>query len=138
MLFAILTILGGLFAASSFLVARRPDARGVLDRVAPFQGAVGLGLLVYSAIFLLSSGRATLSLFEAAPLWATVTLIAVGLDVAIGILLSATLLQRVLPGQREAADSAGPQAFRRLVRVQVPIGLAAMSLGLAVLMRGML
>lgn len=48
-LFPILTIAGGLIAASSFLIAKKPDAKRLFEKVAPYQGMIGLAMLVLAS-----------------------------------------------------------------------------------------
>ena len=53
MLYAILSIVGGLIAASSFVIARKPDAKELFDRLAPYQGFIGIGMLTVGILWLL-------------------------------------------------------------------------------------
>ena len=52
-LFPILAIVGGLIAASSFLITKKPDAKELFEKLAPYQGFVGVGMLVLGVLWLL-------------------------------------------------------------------------------------
>ena len=41
----LLCIIGGVLAASSLILSKRPDAKKALDKIAPFQGIIGVALL---------------------------------------------------------------------------------------------
>ena len=47
MLLAIIAIIGGLIAASSLIVAKKPNAQELLDKLTPFQGWIGVVLTFY-------------------------------------------------------------------------------------------
>ena len=55
MVAAIIAILGGLIAASSLIVSKKPNAKELLDKLAPFQGIIGVILLVSSILGVLGS-----------------------------------------------------------------------------------
>ncbi len=46
MITAIVAILGGLIAASGLIVAKKPNAKELLDKLTPYQGCVGFPFLV--------------------------------------------------------------------------------------------
>ena len=47
MISAIIAILGGLIAASSLIVAKKPNAQELLDKITPYQGWIGVVLTFY-------------------------------------------------------------------------------------------
>ena len=135
MLFAILTIAGGVLAASSFFIAKKPNAAELFAKVAPYQGFLGIGLLAYGVLELIRAGLPLLGNFGAAPLYAGVLLAAIVLDIAIGFLLGFGLLNKLLLSKNEKAEAKGKEVLQRLARIQVPLGLAAASVGVAVLLK---
>ena len=42
MLSAIIAILGGILAASSLIIAKKPNAKELIDKLTPYQGWIGL------------------------------------------------------------------------------------------------
>ena len=50
---ALVLIVGGVLAISGLIIARKPDARRLIDRIRPYQSMVGVALLVIGLIELL-------------------------------------------------------------------------------------
>jgi hypothetical protein len=44
--YTVIPILGGLLAASGFILSKKPDAKVLLDKIAPYQGFIGLAMFV--------------------------------------------------------------------------------------------
>ena len=47
MLSAIIAIIGGIIAASSFIIAKKPDAKELIDKLTPYQGWIGVVLTFF-------------------------------------------------------------------------------------------
>jgi len=132
MLFPILTIAGGLVAASSVLVVRAPNAKQVFDKIAPYTGIIGVGLVAVGAwgvIRLLPH----LDALTSAPLTLGITIAAIALDLLIGFLLGYGLLSRWLFAKSESARARASELLAVIARVQVPLGCAAALFGVALL-----
>jgi hypothetical protein len=48
-LYGVTTIACGILAASAYIVARRPDARQLIDKLTPYQGWIGFVLFFWGA-----------------------------------------------------------------------------------------
>jgi hypothetical protein len=128
MLFPILTIVGGLIAASPFLVSRKPNARELFARIAPYQGFLGIGMLVLGIVWLLRwLPNLSLALTSVGGIVVLGMIVA---DILIGFLLGFGLLGGVL-AKSETAKAKGEALLAKLTRVQVPMGAGAVALGLA-------
>ena len=57
MLSSIIAIIGGIIAASSLIVAKKPNAQELLDKLTPYQGWIGVVLLIWSIQGILASIR---------------------------------------------------------------------------------
>ena len=66
------------------------------------------------------------------PLTATLVIAALTLDIGIGLLLSYALISKFM-AKNESAAAKGASALARLVKIQVPMGLAAMLVGALIL-----
>ena len=42
MLAGLITIAGGILAASSLIIARKPNAKDLIDKITPYQGWIGI------------------------------------------------------------------------------------------------
>ncbi|MFK7740998.1 MAG: hypothetical protein AB8H80_11815 [Planctomycetota bacterium] len=131
MLYTILSIVGGLIAASSFIVAKKPNAKELLDRVAPYQGFIGIGMLVTGILWLLQLLPHVGSIMSAAPLRGGITIGALACTILVGFVLGYGLLSKWVLSKNEAAKEKGQQLLVKLTRVQVPLGLITVGLGVA-------
>lgn len=129
MLFPILTIVGGLIAASSFLIAKKPDAKQLFEKVAPYQGFLGIGMLVLGIFWLLRILPALDTLLRAAPMTGVLTLAALAANILIGFVLGYGLLAKFVLSKNEVAKERGAVVLAKLAKIQVPLGLVAVALG---------
>ena len=128
MLFAILTIVGGLIAASSLVIAKNPNAGQLYAKIAPYQGFLGIALLGYGIYHLVIHVVPHLSALMGAPLTAALVISGLVLDILIGFLLGFGLISK-WTAKSEAATEKTKATLARLVPIQVPMGLAAVVVG---------
>ena len=128
MLFSILTITGGLIAASTLLIAKKPDAKQLFDKVAPYQGGLGIALLAFGVYHLVINVLPNIGGLIQMPLTAAIVFTGLALDIFIGFLLGYGLISS-WTSKNEAAAEKSKATFAKLVRVQVPMGLAAIAVG---------
>ena len=119
MLGAIIAILGGLIAASSLIVAKKPNAKELLDKLAPFQGIIGVILLVWSVLGLLSVLKA----------FSIIGIAVVAVEFIVGFLLAYSLLSKYLFSKSDAAREKGQALRLKLAKYQVPAGVILIVLG---------
>ena len=132
MLFAILTIVGGLIAASSLIIAKTPNSRQLFDKIAPYQGFLGVGLLGFGLFHLIFRVMPNFGVLMQVPLTGGLLIAGLALDILIGFLLGYGLVSRWLSRSNTAAAK-GQAALAKLVPVQVPMGLAAVCVGVLLL-----
>ncbi len=125
LLFPVLTIVGGLVAACSYLATRQPEAGQVLQRLVPFQGAIGVALLASSSVWLLRVLPHASGLLKASPVSAVVTFATIGVSLLVGFLMGYGLVDRYVLSRNQSAQARGARALERLAAVQTPLGLAA-------------
>jgi hypothetical protein len=51
----ILILLGGILAASGLILAKKPDAKDLLNKIVPYQGLIGVALLGYGLFDLITN-----------------------------------------------------------------------------------
>jgi hypothetical protein len=51
----ILILLGGVLAASGLILAKKPDAKELLNKIVPYQGLIGVALLAYGLFDLITN-----------------------------------------------------------------------------------
>jgi len=117
---AALMIAMGLLGASAFIVAKKPDAAGLINKLVPIQGIVGIVGLVMCVLGILAS----LSPFY------LMGVVANAVGAALGFLLGFGLIAKfALSGSKEAMAK-GEKLRSTLAVFQVPFGLASIGLGI--------
>lgn len=120
-------IVGGSIAASSFIVSRKPDADEVLKKLAPYQGGIGVSMLVvglWSALRSIGSFGLFLRSLPGMVSLATIVLL-----VLVGFLLGFGLIASWIPGEGEA-EQKGLELQKKLATYNAPLGLAAIGCGI--------
>lgn len=128
LLFSLLLITCGLLAAANFVIGKRPDARVVFDKVAPWSGLMGVVLLAIALLYLikyvLPHLPTTLSTF-----YGLVALATIVVAILLGFLLGFGLLSAWFGGKSQEALAKGRELRAKLARVQIPLGFAGVALG---------
>ncbi len=125
MLSAIIAILGGLIATSSLIVAKKPNAAELLDKLTPYQGWIGVVLAFWGVWGIIQS---FLSISSIGLSWA----IGLGASVAsfiVGFLLGYSLISKYLLEKDEKAKAKGQELRLKLTKYQIPAGVILIILG---------
>jgi hypothetical protein len=118
---ALVLIAGGLLAASAVIVARMPDAQVRLNRLLPFQGLIGMGMLVLGIINLVRV-LGFIRHMRAVPVLGASWLTVVGCSILLGFLFSMPIIGRLIPGNSSAEQKAAEIAAK-ISGVQILLGL---------------
>lgn len=126
MLSAIIAILGGIIASSSLIVAKKPNAKDLLDKLVPFQGWIGVILTFWGVFGIIQS---ILHISGIGLAWG------IGLGVSItefivGFLLAYSLISKYLLEKNETAKAKGQELRMKLTKYQVPAGVILIILGI--------
>lgn len=137
MIGGIITILGGILAASGFIIKRRPDAKQMIDKLAPYQGWIGVTMFIWGIKEIL--GVLTgMRLLSVAPLrWIFWTASGVS-DLLIGFLLGFGLITHYALSKNEQAKAKGAAIREKLVGIQAPLGLVSIVLGALYIVMGLI
>ena len=129
-LIPILLIIGGVLAASSLIIQKQPNARELIGKLVPFQGIIGIALLVWGLIALLFWGLPVLTSAWVPFSAKLVTLLSILVTIALGFLLGYGLIAQHLLSKNADAARSGQAAHAKLVGYQVPLGIIGIVLGL--------
>jgi hypothetical protein len=134
LLLAILLIVAGILAAASLIIAKQPNAQDMISKIVPFQGIIGIILLLWGLYALFFQVLPYFGLLmQFAPLTAIASLASTLVAIGLGIILGYGLIkQYALKNNADAARS-GDAAVAKLAGIQVPLGLAGIALGIWIL-----
>jgi hypothetical protein len=121
---ALLLILGCVLAMSSIIVARRPDAKAVIDKLVAFQALIGIVLVVLGVIHFIQVLPTLTDIFKVNLLRAAVVLAVIGASVLLGVLFGAPQIAKLMPDLK--AEQKAMELAKKIAPYQVLLGLAGL------------
>src|SRR5258708_30504042 len=107
MIDGLITIAGGLLAASALIIARKPNAKDLIDKLTPYQGWIGLVLFgwgVWDTLFIVRN----LGGLTHTPMYLFLNIAVTVTDLVVGVLLGFGLITKDALHQRPGALARGP------------------------------
>lgn len=129
-----LLILAGILACSTFIVAKKPDAKAMIDKLVPFQAFIGVGLLAVTIINWVRMGLGVP--FQLMKFWALggITLIgAIFSGILLGFLFGMPQIAKWVPGESSAEQKA-LDLSRKIAPIQMIVGVVALVSGVLFLL----
>ncbi|PID38850.1 MAG: hypothetical protein CSA65_08435 [Proteobacteria bacterium] len=126
-------IIAGILAASSLIVARKPNAQEYIDKLTPYQGWLGVGLFVWGIVDLIRLFGYIGLLFKVKFLLAVFLLVAVPIEILLGFILGFGLITKYALSKNETAMEKGRAIRKKLAPLQGVIGIAGIIVGLLVI-----
>ena len=117
-------IVAGILAASGFIISRKPDAKQLIDKIVPFQGFLGVGLLVWGIIDTIRVITHLKEIGDMAsnyPLFTISVYAGVASEVLLGFLLGMPLIATWIPGE-SAAEQRAMDMQKKVVPYQTILG----------------
>ena len=131
LLFALLLIVAGILAASALIIKNQPNARDLIAKLVPFQGIIGIVLLLFGIYWLLFWILPYLGgIMRYAPITGLMALVACLVAIGLGFLLGYGLISQYLLSKNADAARSGEAMRLKLAGIQGPIGLVAIILGI--------
>jgi hypothetical protein len=129
-LFALLLIAAGLLGASALIVAKKPNAAGLINTLVPFQALIGAGTLVLGIVELLRLGpKNLLDTMRFVPVMGGAFLGGIVTGILLGFMFAIPLMARLGAGQQRAAEVAA-----KIAPWQLLIGGVAVIAGVLILL----
>jgi hypothetical protein len=128
MLAGLITIAGGLLAASNLIIAKKPNAKDLIDKLTPYQGWIGV-VMFFWGIWGTFDCLRFMSLISVRPLFWTFWLASSVADLVVGFLLGFGLITKYALGKNAAAQVRGQQIRQKLAGYQGGFGLLAIVMG---------
>ncbi len=125
LVFELLLILGGVLALSGLIVAKKPDAKAIIDKLVPFQALIGIGLIVMGLVVFLYVGP--INAFKAIkynPIPAMALLAGVFGGIVLGALFGMPQIASMIPGDSPAEHKA-MELSQKVAPYQALIGIVA-------------
>lgn len=129
LLLALLLIVAGALAAASLIIQKQPNAREAIAKLVPFQGIIGVVLLLWGLWQLIELLRFFGILMQVFPITALAYLASVLVAIGLGILLGYGLIQQYVLSKNADASRSGEAVRAKLTGIQVPLGIAGIALG---------
>lgn len=120
MLSGIIVILGGILAASSFFIAKKPDAKKLIDQLLPYQGWIGIVMFVWGIIDVLN----VLRWVSGSPEWIFAFVVSIA-ELLVGFILGFPLISKYALSKNEQAMKKGEEIRAKLLKIQIPLGFVA-------------
>ena len=128
MLAGLITIAGGILAASALIIARKPNAKDLIDKITPYQGWIGIVMFFWGVWAVLDCVR-FMSLLSARPLFWIFWLASGVADLVVGFLLGFGLISKYALSRNAAAMARGQKLRVKLAAYQGVFGLFAVAMG---------
>jgi hypothetical protein len=126
MIDGLITIAGGLLAASALIIARKPNAQQLIDKLTPYQGWIGV-VLFFWGIWGLSYVLRFMSVMS--PIGLVLTIAMTAADLVVGFLLGFGLITKYTLRGNAAAMARGQVLRQKLATYQGAFGLLAIAMG---------
>ena len=123
---ALVLIAGGILAVSSLIVAKKPDAQKLIDKLVPYQAIIGVALLVLGIVNLIRGlGNHLLDILRIVPLFGLTYLAMCVTSILLGFLFGMPQIAKWLPGEGPT-EQKGMELSRKLAPYQILIGLVGL------------
>lgn len=120
---------GGLLGAANLIIAKKPNAKELIDKLTPYQGWIGV-LLVLRGIWDLIGVFRSLGILSSAPVWWVLYLITALTELGLGFLLGYGLISKYVLSRSPQASEQGQQPRAKLANCQGPLGVVAIVLAI--------
>lgn len=131
---ALVLIVGGILAVSGLIVAKKPDAKELIDKLVPYQAIIGIALLALGIVNLVRwLGNHVFTLLSVAPVFGLTVLAMIFTSILLGFMFGMPQIAKWLPGDG-AAEQKGMELSKKLAPYQVIIGLIGLAAALLMLL----
>jgi uncharacterized membrane protein len=131
LILALLLIAAGILAAASLIVQKQPNAREAIAKLVPFQGIIGIILLLWGVYMLLAWVIPYLGfIMRWSPMSGLALLLSTLAALGLGFLLGYGLIQQYALSKNADAARSGEAMRSKIAGYQVPLGIIGIVLGL--------
>lgn len=125
---ALITIIGGVLAAAGFFIARKPNAKELIDKITPYQGWIGIILFLWG-IWQTISVILAIGWISSALLFWLIWAVLAFTNLFVGFLLGFGLISKYALSKNEEAMEKGQRIRLKLMKFQIPLGFISIAVG---------
>jgi len=129
----ILLILGSILAISGLIIAKKPDAKALIDKLAPYQAVIGVAMLACGLWWVLRFGGQLMDVFKLNLLFAAAVWGVIVVSIVLGALFGMPQIAKMIPGDSPAEQKA-LELSQKVAPYQVLLGLVGLASALAYLL----
>ncbi len=130
MITGITLIVLSFIAVPSILLAKKPNAQELLDKITPYQGWIGMVFTFWGIYGVIFSGILGLSWLSDWPIYWVTTLAVNIMQALLGFLLGYGMISKYVFSKNEEAKQKGAQLLAKLAPIQGKLGLAGIFVGI--------
>jgi len=125
----LLIIVGGVLAISALVVAKKPEAKQLLDKITPYQAIIGVVLLGWGILSLIRSLSGLGLALKIFPVFTVCALAMIAVAILLGFLFGMPQIAKWAPGESNAEVKA-MELSKKLAPFQVILGLVGIGAAL--------
>lgn len=137
MIYGITLIILGLLAAPSLLLSKKPNAKELLDKIAPYQGWIGLAFCFWG-VWGIIQAVLNIGLLTTFPIWWITWLASSAVEAVLGFILGYGMINQLLLSKNEQTKEKGKKILAKLAPIQGKLGLAGIAVGVWVILASIL
>lgn len=118
----IAVIVASLIALSSFIIAKKPEAKQLFEKIQPYQGFLGVGLLAWGVYDLIRMLEFFGPFLKYDMVFGICAIAYVASEILLGFILGFGLIATWIPGEG-AAEKKGVEIHKKLLGFSLPIGI---------------
>ncbi|WP_179351986.1 hypothetical protein [Winogradskyella vidalii] len=128
MIYGISLILLSIIAVPSLILSKKPNAQELLDKVAPYQGWIGL-VFCFFGVWGIISALLNMGWLSVAPVWWITLLAGSVVEAALGFMLGFGMINKLLLSKNEAAKEKAAELREKLAPKQGKLGVLGLIVG---------
>lgn len=129
MIYGLLLIVLGILAVPSLILSKKPDAKELLDKVAPYQGWIGV-VFAFWGIWGIVSSILNLGWLTSFPIYWVIFLLVALVEFSLGFIMGYGLIAKYALSKNAEAAAKGEELLAKLAPLQGKLGIVAIVLGI--------
>lgn len=129
MIYGITLIILSLIAVPSLILAKKPDAQELLNKIAPYQGWIGVIFCIWG-VWGIITAFLHIGWLTSAPIWWITLLAGSTIEAILGFMLGYSLIQKYALSKNEKAKEKGAELIIKLNKMQGKLGIIGIGVGI--------